>query len=101
MKCLGSPNRPCYNADMTPRLTEEQREAVDKNDGLVEVEDASGKCVLMSVEVFRDVMGVGADRDFQESVAALRSSYEQFQNGQTRPLTEALDDLGKRHGLSR
>ena len=86
---------------MTPRLTEEQRRAVDTHDGCVEVEDANGKCLLMSIAVFRDLMGVGNDREFQDSVAALRQSYDQFQKGQTRPLTEALDDLGKRHGLSR
>lgn len=91
----------CYNSVMTPKLTEEQRKAIDAHEGCVELEDASGKYVLMSIEVFRDAMGVGTDREFQESVAALRRSYEQFQKGQCRPLTEALDDLGKRNGLSR
>jgi hypothetical protein len=86
---------------MNPRLTAEQREAVDKQNGCVEVEDASGKCVLMSIEVFREVMGVGMERDFEESVAALRRSYAQFAMGRTRPLIEALDELGTRYGLSR
>jgi hypothetical protein len=86
---------------MTPRLTEEQRQAVDAHEGCVEVEDSQGKCVLMSIEVFRDVMGVGTDREFQESVAALRRSYDQVQEGRTRPAKDALDDVGKRHGLSR
>jgi hypothetical protein len=86
---------------MTPRLTEEQRQAVDAHEGCVEVEDSQGKCVLMSIEVFRDVMGVGTDRDFQASVAALRHSFEQLQEGRTRFVKEALDYLGKRHGLSR
>jgi hypothetical protein len=61
---------------MTPKLTEEQRQAVNTHEGCVEVEDASGKCVLMSIEVFRDLMGVGNDREFQESVTALRRSYD-------------------------
>jgi hypothetical protein len=86
---------------MTPRLTEEQRQAIETHEGCVEVEDAQGKCVLMSIEVFREVMGVGTDREFQESVAALRRGYEQLQKGQTRPVKDALDDLGKRYGLSR
>jgi hypothetical protein len=86
---------------MTPRLTEEQRQAIDAHEGCVEVEDSQGKCVLMSIEVFRDVMGVGTDREFQESVTALRRSYEQVQEGRTRSVKDALDDLGKRQGLSR
>jgi hypothetical protein len=86
---------------MTPKLTEEQRQAVDAHEGCVEVEDSQGKCVLMSIEVFRDVMGVGTDREFQDSVAALRRSYDQVQKGRTRLVKDALDDLGKRHDLSR
>ena len=86
---------------MNLRLTAEQRQADDDHGGCVEVEDAAGKCVLMSIEVFRDVMGVGTDRDFQESVASLRRSYEQLRQGQTRPMADALDELGNRHGLSR
>lgn len=86
---------------MTPKITEEQRQAIEKHDGCVEVEDANGKCVLMSADVFRELMGVASDRDFDESVAALRKGFEQFERGETRPLTSALDDLGKRHGLSR
>ena len=70
---------------MTPRLTTEQRQAIDENDGCIEVEDASGKCILMSMEVFRNMMGIGTEHDFQESVAALRSSFEQYRRGQTRP----------------
>jgi len=91
----------CYTTAMTPRLTEEQRQAVDAHEGCVEVEDSQGKCVLMSLEVFRDVMGVGTDREFQESVTALQRSDEQVQQGRTRPVKDALDELGKRHGLSR
>jgi hypothetical protein len=64
---------------MTPKLTEEQRRAVDTHEGCVEVEDSQRKCVLMSIEVFRDVMGVGTDREFAESVAAIRRGYEQAQ----------------------
>jgi hypothetical protein len=86
---------------MTPKLTEEQRRAVDTHEGCVEVEDSQGKCVLMSIEVFRDVMGVGTDREFAESVAAIRRGCEQLQTGRTRPMKDALDDLGKRDGLSR
>ena len=89
-----------YTVAMTPRLTEEQRQAVDAHEGCVEVEDSQGKCVLMSIEVFRDVMGVSAERELQESIAALRRGYDQAQESRTRPMKDALDDLGKRHGLS-
>jgi hypothetical protein len=59
---------------MTVRLTAEQRDAVDEHDGCVAFEDANGKCVLMSIEAFRQMMGSGTDRALQESVAALRHS---------------------------
>jgi hypothetical protein len=80
---------------MTPKLTEEQRQAIDTHKGCVEVEDAQGKCVLMSIEVFRDVMGVGTDRDFGESIAALRRRYERLQTGHTDGELEAFLDLAE------
>lgn len=79
---------------MRPKLTKEQRQAIDTHEGCVEVEDSQGKCVLMSIEVFREVMGVGTDREFQESVAALQRGHEQLQKRQTRPVKDALDYLG-------
>jgi hypothetical protein len=62
---------------MTARLTTEQRDAVDEPDGCVAFEDVSGTCVLMSIEAFRQMMGGDTDRAFRQSVAALRSRYEQ------------------------
>jgi hypothetical protein len=61
---------------MTVRLTTEQRDADDEHDGCVAFEDASGKCVLMSIEALRQMMGSDTDRAFPESVAALRRNFE-------------------------
>ncbi len=62
---------------MTPQLTTEQRNALAEHDGCVEFEDAGGKCILMSIDAFRQMMSSGTDRAFPESVAALRRRYEQ------------------------
>jgi hypothetical protein len=51
----------------------------------------------MSMEVYRDLMGVGSDADFSASVEAVKRGYEAVHCGQSRPLREALDDLGRRH----
>jgi len=87
---------------MAPRITAEQREALDKEQGgPIEVEADDGTFVLMSIDAYRSLMGVETDADFHASVAALRAGMEDVRAGKTRPLKDALDDLATRHGISR
>lgn len=40
-------------------------------------------------------------QDYEESVAAVRGSYEDVKAGRTRPAAEFLEELRERHGFSR
>jgi hypothetical protein len=84
---------------MTPQLTPEMESAVQQQHGgpVHVVGTGAGSYVLMSMEVYRDLMGVGTDADFAASVEAVKRGYEAVHCGQSRPLREALDDLGRRH----
>ena len=88
---------------MTPQLITPEIESVvqQQHGGPVQVGGAGGSYVLMSMEVYRDLMGVGADTDFAASVAAVRRGHQAAIAGQSRPLRDALDDLGRRHEVSR
>ena len=87
---------------MAPKLTAEQRHALQiQQGGPISVESEDGTYILMSIDFFRAVMGVGADADFDVSIAAVRAGMEDVRAGRTRPLKDALDDLGARHGVSR
>jgi PHD/YefM family antitoxin component YafN of YafNO toxin-antitoxin module len=87
---------------MAPRITSEQREALDREQGKpICLEDEGGTYVLMSADAFRAMMGVESESDMAQSVAAIRAGLDDVAAGRSRPLTEALNDLATRHGLSR
>ena len=79
------------------RLTDEQRQAVEQHHGVLQVDGGEGKYIIMSIDLYRDMMGVGTDEQLAASVAALEKSMQEVRAGQTRPLTDALDDLGRKH----
>ena len=51
----------------------------------------------MTIDAYREMTGVATDEEFAASVAALRKSMDEARSGKTRPLTAALDDLGRKH----
>ena len=74
---------------MTLKLPEDLRHALDENHGFIQ----GPSFAVMSTDVYRQVMGVGSDDEFQASVAALRKSLEEIKRGKSRPFTEFLDEL--------
>ncbi len=56
--------------------------------------------VVMSIDIFRDMMGVGTDEEMAASVVALKRSMEEARAGETRLMTDALDDLGRKYEVS-
>lgn len=85
----------CYTPVMVPKLPEEIHEAVARNHGgPVEFE---GSYVVMSIDVFHDMMGVGDPEEFAASVHAIQEWLEDVKAGKTRLLLKVLDDLGSRY----
>lgn len=66
--------------------------------GPVTVAGQQGDHVVMSVKVFRDMMGVGSDDEMATSVAALKESLAQTADGQTMSLDEAAERLTQKYG---
>jgi len=87
---------------MAPKITNEMHQALQTgHGGPIQVEGADSPCVLMSLEVYRDLLGVGPDVDFAASVAALKRGMQDVRAGRARPLTDALDELGRKHETQR
>lgn len=81
-----------------PLITAEMESVIQQqHGGPVQVGGSGGTYVLMSLDVFRDLMGVGTDADFAASVAEIESGHRAALAGQSRPLRDALDELGRRH----
>jgi hypothetical protein len=58
----------------------------------------SGDHVVMSAQVFRDMMGVGDEEAFAASVAKLKESLAQAEMGQMISVREARERLVKKYG---
>ena len=78
---------------MNPELVKQLEEALKESDGIVQ----ESSVVVMSMDVYNDVMGVGTAEELAASVAALRRSMAGSRQGKTRPLTDALDELGRKY----
>ena len=53
----------------------------------------------MTMDIFRDMAGVGDDADFDASVDALKISLDQAKAGNTMPLSDVLPRLQEKHGI--
>ncbi len=86
-----------YTGRVALRITDEMKQALQaEQGGPVEVFGAESPYVLMSLEVYRQMLGVGSDADFADSVAALKRGMEDVRAGRTRPLADSLDQLGRK-----
>jgi hypothetical protein len=86
---------------MTTRLTEEQLHAVDQHHGFLEVEGGGAVYVVMSMQIFREMMGVGSKAEYQASLEAIREGLADVEAGRTRHVDDFFEDLDRKHGVSR
>jgi hypothetical protein len=71
---------------------------VSQHGGPVAVSGQQGDHVVMTMAVFRDLMGVGNDDEFAKSVESLRTSLAQAAAGQTLSLEEVAAKLAEKYG---
>ena len=73
-----------------PDLTKELQQALAANHGCVQGKDY----ILMSMDVFRNTMGVGSGEALAESLKAIQRGRADVEAGRTRPFREVLAELG-------
>ena len=78
-----------------PELTTLQREALERNRGFVQGESY----VLMSIDVYREMMGVGRDEELAASLAAIDEGMQDVNAGRTISLEEAVRRLNEKYGV--
>ena len=76
---------------MKPELTHDQKEALNQGHGFV----CGPSYVLMTTELYREMMGVGSDSEMNASLRAIQRGLADVQAGRTRPYQEVLADLEK------
>ena len=75
---------------MKAELTKAQEQALNENHGFVQ----GSSYVLMSIDVFRQTMGVGSDDQLAASLKAIETGLADVEAGRTRPYREVLAELG-------
>ena len=81
---------------MIPNLTQEQQQALDEHDGFLQ----GPAYVLMSMDVFRNTMGVVSDEELQASLKAIHEAMADLEAARTIPLAEAKRQLEAKYGVS-
>ena len=75
-----------YNVGMTVRLSTELQQALDDNRGFVQ----GPSYVLLSIDLYRDMMGVGSDAELTASIEAIEEGLADIGAGRTRPYNDVL-----------
>jgi len=89
----------CYIDPMTPKITDELNQALHQHHGLVEAEGSDGKVVVMTMQVYRELMGVGSDEELQASVQAIEVGFADVESGHTKPMDQVFRELDEKHEL--
>ncbi len=85
-----------YNAAMTPKPTDELDQALDEHHGFLKTEGRQGKVIVMSMPLFREMMGVGSDESLAESVMAIEEGLADVAAGRTVPLVQVFGELDEK-----
>ena len=79
----------------TPKYLEQLRET---GDPMVLTINGRAALVVMDTESYQDILDRLA---YAEEIAAIRKGIEEFDRGQGRPARKALEELRRKHGISR
>jgi hypothetical protein len=86
---------------MTPRINEEIDRALTEHHGFVQAEGADGKVIVMSMQVYREMMGVGTDEEMSASLKVIDQAMEDLAAGKSIPLAEARRRFDEKYSEQR
>ena len=78
-----------------PDLTTEQQQALKQSHGFVQ----GASYVLMTVDLYREMMGVGSEDEMQKSVAAIEEGLQDVEAGRTRSMDAVFQELDDKYGV--
>jgi predicted transcriptional regulator len=79
---------------MTHKLNSDIERAVEQNHGFMQVEGQRTSYVVMSIDAYREMMGVGSDEELAASLKAIDEGLADIEAGRTRPFRDVLAELG-------
>ncbi|QDU42878.1 hypothetical protein Mal52_13470 [Symmachiella dynata] len=84
---------------MTPRINDEINQALSEHHGFVQAEGPDGKVIVMSMQVYREMMGVGSDEEMADSLRAIDEAMADIEAGHTVPMEQVFLELDEKYGV--
>lgn len=86
---------------MTPKLPSHIELAAEQNQGITQANGERHNYVVMSVDVYRSLLGdlPDDDQDYDECVEGIRKGLLSMERGEGIPLSETFDKLRKKHDI--
>jgi hypothetical protein len=84
---------------MTPELSNDIEQAVQRHHGCLQVKGQDSSYIVMSVETFREMMGVGTDEELTASLRAIEQGLADIKAGRSRSLDDFFNEFDARHGI--
>jgi len=88
-----------YTTGMTPRINEEIDRALSEQHGFVQAEGTDGNVIVMSMQVYREMMGVGSDEEMADSLKTVDSAMADIDAGRTVPMDQVFQELDEKYGV--
>ena len=84
---------------MAPRLSDDIERAIQQHHGCLQIKGKKSAYIVMSMDVFRDTMGVGTDEALQDSLAAIEQGLTDVEAGHTRPVDAFFQEFDAHHDI--
>ena len=84
---------------MTPKLPSNMEKAVQKHHGWLQVNGAQSAYVVVSMEIFCDMMGVGNDQEMAASLKAIEEGRKDVAAGRTQSIITFFRAFDERHNI--
>ncbi len=85
------------STDHLPLSPETEAAVEARQGGPLPLDGQHSQYVVMRMDVYRELMGVGSDEAFDASVAAIREGMEDVRAGRARSAREFLNELGREY----
>ena len=85
---------------MSTKLTPELQQTVEAQNGCATLDADGQSYVLMKSELYRELLGIGSDADYQASLQAIREGWDDVQASRTISLDSFFQEFDRKHGLS-
>ena len=75
------------------------RQALEQSHGFLKIEGDGGTRIVMTMRVYRDMMGVGTDEELQASLQAIDERLADVDAGRTKPMEQVFKELDHKYGV--